>query len=164
MLCTDKGSMVQSTVLFWMDWVTVWHACSIPLFQDDYDEQTWVEQVYYPLPSIYYWLIYNVCKSDTSGNRLKVPFAVTRHKCTVFIEVLIFTDSRGTTYFHNTENMEKSQKLRTKWKNLKITENCVFATENKNKKKISNKIIVLEYFKAKFIITYLRLVKLLSKF
>ena len=29
--------------------------------------------------SIYYWLIYNVCKSDTSGNRLKVPFAVTRH-------------------------------------------------------------------------------------
>ena len=26
---------------------------------------------------------YNVCKSDTSGNRLKVPFAVTRHIYTV---------------------------------------------------------------------------------
>ena len=32
MVCTDKGSMVQSTVLFWMDWIMVWHACSIPLF------------------------------------------------------------------------------------------------------------------------------------
>ena len=30
--------------------------------------------------SIYHWLIYNVCKSDTSRNRLKVPFAVTHHK------------------------------------------------------------------------------------
>ena len=25
-------------------------------------------------------LAFNVCKSDTSGSRLKVPFAVTRHK------------------------------------------------------------------------------------
>ena len=31
--------------------------------------------------SIYHWLTSNVCKSDTSGSRLKVPFAVTRHMC-----------------------------------------------------------------------------------
>ena len=29
--------------------------------------------------SIYYWLVHNVCKSDTSGTRLKVPFAVRHH-------------------------------------------------------------------------------------
>ena len=29
--------------------------------------------------SIYYWLAFNVCKSDTRGSRLKVPFALTRH-------------------------------------------------------------------------------------
>ena len=29
--------------------------------------------------SIHYWLALNVCKSDTSGSRLKVPFAVRRH-------------------------------------------------------------------------------------
>ena len=29
--------------------------------------------------SIYYWLASNVCKSDTSGSRRKVPFAVTHH-------------------------------------------------------------------------------------
>ena len=28
--------------------------------------------------SIYYWLAFNVCKSDTRGSRLKVPFAVKR--------------------------------------------------------------------------------------
>ena len=51
MLCrpTDEGLMVQSTVLFWMDWVMVWHTCSIPLFRDDHDDQTRVVRVYYPV-------------------------------------------------------------------------------------------------------------------
>ena len=49
MLCTDKGSLVQSTILFWMDWIMVWHACSIPLVRDDHDDRIRVVRVYYPL-------------------------------------------------------------------------------------------------------------------
>ena len=40
MLYTDKGSMVRSTELFWMDWIMVWHTCSISLFRDDHDDWT----------------------------------------------------------------------------------------------------------------------------
>ena len=40
-----------------------------------------VVRVYYLLQAfIIDWLVNYVCKSDTSGSRHKVPFAVTRHK------------------------------------------------------------------------------------
>ena len=85
MLCTDNGSMGQthsSTVL--NDWIMVWQACSfVPRWP------WWPNQSCASLLSslsIYYWLIYNICKSDTSGNRLKVPFAVTRHRFTFVTE------------------------------------------------------------------------------
>ena len=81
MLCADKGLMVQSTVLFRMDWIMVWHACLIPWFRDDHDDQP--ELCEFIIFFKYLLLIdLYVCKSDTSGNRLKVPFAVMRHKYT----------------------------------------------------------------------------------
>ena len=69
MLCTDKGSWF--TVQFWMDWVMVWHACSIPLFWDD---RTRIVQVYYPLQIfIIDWLLMFVNQTQlgadlTGGN------------------------------------------------------------------------------------------------
>ena len=66
MLCTDKGSMVQAQLLFWMDWVMTWHACSIPLFWDD---QTRVVRVYYPLQEfIIDWLLMFVNQTQVGAD------------------------------------------------------------------------------------------------
>ena len=76
MLYVQKGSMVQAQ--YCSEWTELWYGTlhgSIPLFQDD---RTRVAS-FSSFSSIYYWLTSNVCKSDTSGSRLKVPFAVTRH-------------------------------------------------------------------------------------
>ena len=39
--------------------------------------------------SIYYWAASNVCKPDTSGSQLKVPFAVTGHIFHFKLEVIL---------------------------------------------------------------------------
>ena len=59
-------------------------------------------------------------------------------------------------------NAEKLQKFSTKRKTQKITENRIFASQNLKKKK-ERKSLFLGYFKVKFIIKNLRLVKLLWK-
>ena len=63
--------------------------------------------------------------------------------------------------FRDTENTEKSRKVRTKRKTWKIAENSVFETQNK---KYPRKSLFSEYFNVKFMIKNLRLVKLLLKF
>ena len=63
--------------------------------------------------------------------------------------------------FSNTRNMEKSQKLSTKLKTLKISETLLFVNQNK---KYSKKSLFLKYFKVKCSIENLKLVKLLLKF
>ena len=72
MLCTDKGSTVQAQSVFWMDWVMVWHACSIPLLWDD---PTQVVRVYYPRQVfIIDWLLMFLNQTQVGAGR-KVPFA-----------------------------------------------------------------------------------------
>ena len=84
MLCTDKGSITvringskhSCTVLNGLNYMARLFDSFVPRWP------WWPNQSCASLlssSSIYYWLIYNVCKSDPSGNRLKVPFAVTRH-------------------------------------------------------------------------------------
>ena len=63
--------------------------------------------------------------------------------------------------FCNTETQEKLQKLSTKWKTQKIVENSILVLKNIQ---YPRKSFFLEYFKIKFIIKNLRLVKLLWKF
>ena len=91
MLCTDKGSMVQAQ--YCSKWTELWCGMfqgSIHLFRDDrtkfqgsihlfQDDRTRVVRVYHPLPV--FIIVFNVCKADTSGSRLTVPFAVRHHKC-----------------------------------------------------------------------------------
>ena len=63
-----------------MDWVMVWHASRFESFVPKWPNQSCVHLLIFS--SIYYWFAWmasNVCKSDTSGSQLKVPFAVTRH-------------------------------------------------------------------------------------
>ena len=73
MLCTDKGSIVQAQLLFWMVKVMVLHACSIPLFRDD---QTKFMRVHFPIQYLS-WLLMLVNQTQVGVD--KVPFAVTRH-------------------------------------------------------------------------------------
>ena len=58
----------------WTYW-TVWQACSIPLSQITKPELC----EFIILFQVFYWLASYVCKSETSGSRPKVPFAVTSH-------------------------------------------------------------------------------------
>ena len=76
MLCTDKGSMVQAQ--YCSEWTEfLWHASSFDSFVPKWPNQNSASLL--SSLSIYHWLASNVCKSDTSGSWLKVPFAVTRH-------------------------------------------------------------------------------------
>ena len=60
-----------------MDWVMVWHASRFDSFVPKWPN--WSCASLLSSSSIYCWLASNVYKSDTSGSRLKVPFAVTHH-------------------------------------------------------------------------------------
>ena len=69
MLCTYKGSMVQEQ--YCPEWTGLWYG--IPRLFDSFVPR-WPTQSSASLLStsgIYYWLASNVCKSDTSGSRLK---------------------------------------------------------------------------------------------
>ena len=68
--------MVQAQ--YCSEWTELWYGTrqgSIPLFRD---ARTRVASLS-SCSSIYYWLASNVGKSDASGSRSKVPFAVTCH-------------------------------------------------------------------------------------
>ena len=54
----------------------VWHACSIHLSRNNHDGQPKLILREFVILFKYSLLIDNVCKSDTSVNRHKVPFAV----------------------------------------------------------------------------------------
>ena len=75
MLCTDKGSMVQAQ--YCSEWTELWYGTLVRFLCHEMTQPELCELII--VSKYYYWFASNVCKPDTSGSRLKVPFAVTRH-------------------------------------------------------------------------------------
>ena len=95
MLCTNKGSMVQAQSCF--EWTSYGMA---RLF--DFFVMRWPNSSCASLLSsscIYHWLASNVCKPDTSGGRLQVPFAVTHHIYAVYYNLHLFDCDIGSQIF-----------------------------------------------------------------
>ena len=85
-----------------MDWIMVWHASRFDSFVPRWLNQSCANLV--SPSSIYYWLASSVCKSDTCGSRLKVPF---------FCNASHFLQNNYVTFHKSADNFEISYKTRS---------------------------------------------------